>query len=138
MWRRASFCQNCVPDGFHGDGLGQSIVVLYVRTGRRAILRWADTGVPILGWPSFKYVRIRHKKLGGMRWGAVVAIYIYIIVYELFYLRGWTKWESPVAEIDVLLRTRRPRLAFMQAYHDVPRVCRARGVVSTIRPTSTV
>jgi hypothetical protein len=83
-------------------------------------------------------VRIRHKKLGGMRWGAVVAIYIYIIVYELFYLRGWTKWESPVAEIDVLLRTRRPRLAFMQADQDVPRVCRARGVVSTIRPTSTV
>ena len=121
-----------VGNGVYGDGLRQSIVVLYVRTGRRAILRCADTGVPILGWPSFKYVRIRHKKLGGMRWGAVVAIYIYIIVYELFYLRGWTKWESPVAEIDVLLRTRRPRLDLCR----LMRMCRASAKHAASYPLS--
>ncbi len=48
-------------------------------------------------------MRIRHKKLGAIRWGAVILIYLYIIAYELVYLRGWTKWESPIAEIDVCL-----------------------------------
>ena len=38
----------------------------------------------LLSFYTFKYVRIRHKKLGAMRWGAVVLTYIYIILYAAF------------------------------------------------------